>query len=70
MLIWLIGKMANKLFNATYTGEPGIYKQQEYELNIGQVGNCVVIRRKCGAGKKYYNNVNEFLAEWNNIRRG
>jgi hypothetical protein len=58
-----------KLFKATYTGEPGIYKPMEYVLNIGSIEGRIVIKRKCGAGKKYYNNINEFLSEWSNIRK-
>lgn len=61
--------MANKLFKATYTADPGIYKNQEYELNIGTLDTRIVIKRKCGAGKKYYNNINEFLQEWDKIRK-
>ncbi len=50
-------------------GEPGLYKHQEYIINIGTIENRVVIVRKCGAGKVWYNSIIEFLSNWDNIRK-
>lgn len=54
---------------ATYTGTPGLYKNQEYEIAIEHSGDVVRIRRKCGAGKMYYPNYESFLKEWTNVRK-
>jgi hypothetical protein len=56
------------LFKAVYKGEVGIYKHQEYIINIGNLVNCICVKRKCGAGKVFYKDINEFLANWDNIR--
>ena len=57
------------MYSALYTGTPGIYKNQEYQINIGCILGRIVIRRKCGAGKVYYDNVIEFLNNWDKIRK-
>lgn len=57
------------LFKATYIGEAGIYKNEEYVINIGVLINRICVRRKCGAGKVFYKDINEFLMNWDNIRK-
>jgi len=57
------------MFNALYIGTPGIYKNQEYQINIGSLQGRIVIRRKCGAGKVYYDSIIDFLNNWDKIRK-
>lgn len=57
------------MFKATYIGTSGIYKNEEYTINIGAIDSRIVVKRKCGAGKVYYSNIVEFLNNWDKIRK-
>lgn len=57
------------MFRAKYIGEIGLYQNKEYIIRIGTLNGRVVINRKCGAGRVYYNSIVEFLQNWDNIRK-
>lgn len=57
------------MFTATYTGQIGLYKHQSYKIRIGDLNGRVVVNRSCGAGRVYYQNIVEFLNNWDKIRR-
>jgi len=57
------------MFSAIYIGEVGLYKNQEYIIRIGMINGHIVVNRKCGAGRKYYGSIIEFLKDWDKIKK-
>ena len=57
------------MYRAIFTGQAGLYKNQEYEIRIGVINGWIHVRRKCGAGRMNYPSILDFLRDWDYIRK-
>ena len=57
------------MFKATFIGQQGLYKNQEYEIRIGIINGWIHVRRKCGAGRVNYRSILEFFNDWDKITK-